>query len=82
MSDTETSEVPQVKIHVRRNGSYFVDGPAVLLDSEGSRFEVEDKFWLCRCGHSENKPFCDGTHKKVGFQSDVRVEDPERQKDG
>lgn len=63
----------EVKIHVRRNGSYFVEGPAKLLDSDGNEFEVEEKFWLCRCGHSENKPFCDGTHKKIGFQSEVKV---------
>jgi CDGSH-type Zn-finger protein len=62
-----------VKIHVRRNGSYFVEGPAILLDADDNEFDVEEKFWLCRCGHSENKPFCDGTHKKIGFQSEVKA---------
>lgn len=63
----------QVKIHVRKNGPYFVEGPALLLDAEGNEFEVEDEFWLCRCGHSEKKPFCDGTHKSVGFHSDIQA---------
>lgn len=72
MSDN-TGSLPVAKIHVRRNGSYFVEGPVILLDSDDNEIEVEDKFWLCRCGHSEKKPFCDGTHKKIGFQSEVRV---------
>jgi len=36
--------------------------------SDGTTYEVRDRVTLCRCGHSSNKPFCDGTHKVVGFR--------------
>ena len=64
---------PTVRIQVRRNGPYFIEGPVELVDADGNPFEVEDKIWLCRCGGSENKPFCDGTHKRIGFESDVNA---------
>lgn len=58
-----------VKITVTRNGSYKVEGPATLVDHEGNAIEPPrtDRFFLCRCGGSTNKPFCDGTHSKIGF---------------
>ncbi len=50
-----------------KDGPYEVDGPCVILDVNGHRDKEGDKFYLCRCGQSGNKPFCDGTHKKVGW---------------
>jgi CDGSH-type Zn-finger protein len=58
-----------MKIRLRENGSLVIDLP------EGSRFVLNGeervleraKLALCRCGHSECKPFCDGSHKRVGF---------------
>jgi CDGSH-type Zn-finger protein len=59
----------QVQIKALRNGPYEVTGPIELIDPAGAQRELdEDPVYLCRCGHSGNKPFCDGTHKKVGFQ--------------
>ncbi len=61
-----------VKITVRTNGPLRVEGDGiVLLDVEGRPFGLAGRtgISLCRCGHSENKPFCDGSHNKVGFQS-------------
>jgi CDGSH-type Zn-finger protein len=55
-------------IKVRRNGPYLVTGPCELTDQEGNRIEVTENFVLCRCGGSETKPFCDGTHKRSGFR--------------
>jgi CDGSH-type Zn-finger protein len=55
-------------IKVRRNGPYLVTGPCELTDHEGNRIEVTENFVLCRCGGSETKPFCDGTHKRNGFR--------------
>lgn len=60
-----------VKITVRPNGSLRVEGPIVLQDAEGRAWDLTGKpgISLCRCGASENKPFCDGAHKRIEFQS-------------
>jgi CDGSH-type Zn-finger protein len=60
-----------VKITVRPNGPYRVEGPVTLVDHEGKEWDLTGKtaFSLCRCGASVNKPFCDGTHSKMGFQA-------------
>ena len=59
----------QVRIRALKNGPLEVAGPVGLTDSSGAERDTsEDPIYLCRCGHSANKPFCDGTHKKVGFQ--------------
>lgn len=61
----------EVKITVRPNGPYRVEGPVKLVDAEGREWDLTGKaaFSLCRCGASVNKPFCDGTHSKMGFQA-------------
>ena len=61
-----------LKITVSESGSYKVEGDVPLYDHEGNRLETREgkPFFLCRCGHSANKPFCDGAHKKIGFRSD------------
>ena len=60
-----------VKITVRSNGPYRVEGPVTLVDADGNEYDLTGKpaFSLCRCGASVNKPFCDGTHSKIGFQA-------------
>ena len=57
-----------VEIRVTKNGPYLVSGPIELVDADGNTQTAEkDMIALCRCGASENKPFCDGTHSKIGF---------------
>ena len=58
-------------ITVRQNGSYRVDGDDVrLVDWNGNEYQIPKRpFALCRCGGSTNKPFCDGSHSKRGFQA-------------
>ena len=61
------------EILVISNGPYAVDSEALkLLDPAGKQLEIPEgeKVFLCRCGSSKNKPFCDGTHRKVGFKHD------------
>ena len=55
-----------VKITVRLNGPYWVEDPFEVVDQEGNRFSVEEgkRISLCRCGRSENKPFCDSSHRQ------------------
>jgi len=60
-----------VTISAKKNGPFRVEGPVRLLDGEGKEYDLTGKtgISLCRCGHSNNKPFCDGSHNKAGFQS-------------
>ena len=56
-------------IKVLKNGPYRVEGKVQMVDPQGNVMAYDkEKFSLCRCGHSSNKPFCDGTHNKIGFQ--------------
>ena len=68
----------KVQIKVNDNGSYRVTGDVELIDAEGNKFVTKQTFSLCRCGLSNNKPFCDGTHKGK-FQSVVRATPSESQ---
>ncbi|MCU0308996.1 MAG: CDGSH iron-sulfur domain-containing protein [Thermoleophilia bacterium] len=64
--------MPDVQITVKPNGPYVVSGEVVLLDSSGAPYRLEKTtIALCRCGQSENKPFCDGTHAQIGFSAPV-----------
>ena len=58
-------------IRVRKNGPYRIEGDdVIILDWEGNEYRCERlPIALCRCGGSTTKPFCDGTHSKVGFQA-------------
>lgn len=56
-----------INIKITNNGPYIVEGEFTLTDANGQDIPVK-KAALCRCGGSTNKPFCDGTHSKIGFQ--------------
>ncbi len=56
----------EVKVHPIHNGPLRVEGKIEFRAADGSTF-ITEKVWLCRCGGSANKPFCDGTHKRNGF---------------
>ena len=75
-----TAAPDTIYIRVAKNGPYFVYGGPKLLQvfiennetghsgryREGKSFETKDEIHLCRCGHSKNAPFCDGSHLKAG----------------
>jgi CDGSH iron-sulfur domain-containing protein 3 len=64
----------QTKITALDNGPYLVSGPVLLLDAEGNEFRAERAtVALCRCGESTTKPFCDGTHSRIGFRAAQRA---------
>lgn len=70
-------------IELKPNGPLLIKNLEVLENSKGERLVTEAVIALCRCGGSANKPFCDGTHKKIGF-SDERLaeESAEKKKKG
>jgi len=65
------------KITVSHNGPLRVEGDFEILDLDGKAFGLagRTKVSLCRCGHSANKPFCDGSHKAAGFQDQCAARD-------
>ncbi|MDD5191044.1 MAG: CDGSH iron-sulfur domain-containing protein [Dehalococcoidales bacterium] len=76
-----TAKNKKQMVKVTENGPYLVSGNIPLAEEsiridaedqchgwkEGKKFPLEDNYALCRCGHSKNKPFCDGTHEKIKF---------------
>jgi CDGSH-type Zn-finger protein len=77
----EKTKAAAAKIEITQNGPYLVSGNVPLAEQhivtnadgdslewkEGHKYPAQAQYALCRCGHSANKPFCDGTHAKVGF---------------
>ncbi len=63
--------MPTTRIQVMHNGSLRVEGDFEILDVEGRPYGLagRERVSLCRCGHSGNKPFCDGTHKTIAFDA-------------
>jgi 3-phenylpropionate/trans-cinnamate dioxygenase ferredoxin subunit len=73
-----------INIKVRDNGPYLVEGEFTMTDAQGNPIDVK-KAALCRCGGSTMKPFCDGTHSKIGFKGAneaVQSADPGAQSSG
>jgi CDGSH-type Zn-finger protein len=60
-----------VKVIVKNNGPLRLEGDITLVDSDGKPFGLAGRtaIGLCRCGASANKPFCDGSHARAGFDS-------------
>jgi CDGSH-type Zn-finger protein len=65
---------PEVTITALENGPYLVRGPVTVRDADGNEYRSERQtIALCRCGGSTTKPFCDGTHSKIGFAAAERA---------
>ena len=66
------SQEPQpteTTIDARPNGPLYVRGNLRITGPGGRLIREDTRLALCRCGHSENKPFCDGSHRRVGFRT-------------
>jgi 3-phenylpropionate/trans-cinnamate dioxygenase ferredoxin subunit len=64
--------MPDVSVKVLRSGPYLVSGSIDLNDADGNPIAIpggKTVVALCRCGASVTKPFCDGTHSKIGFDA-------------
>jgi len=66
--DVEPPFEPSIAVDVE--GPLLVRGGIAVTSADGRRYEVRNRVTLCRCGHSSNKPFCDGSHKEFGFGDD------------
>jgi CDGSH-type Zn-finger protein len=61
-----------------RDGPYIVRGNFVLTDQQGNEIDARRRtVALCRCGRSQMRPFCDGTHKLIGFRAPGEEERPD-----
>ena len=60
---------PETIVEPRPNGPLFIRGRVRIEDARGRVIREDTRVALCRCGASENKPFCDGTHRKIGFRT-------------
>ena len=59
-------------VTTRKNGPYMVQGGIKIVDADGNEVAIDgdsDMVFLCRCGESANKPFCDGKHRQAGFEA-------------
>ena len=57
----------KIKMQIKKNGSIRVTGEVDFVDADGKVLETKTDFSLCSCGHSKEKPFCDGSHRDAGF---------------
>jgi CDGSH-type Zn-finger protein len=69
--------LPGTKVTVFNNGPLRIEGDFEMVDQEGKAFGLGGRtaVAICRCGHSSNSPFCDGTHKRQNFTSVVTARD-------
>jgi len=63
-----------VRIKTLKDGPYEIKGVVELLDAKRNPFQLQEEvIYLCRCGQSATKPFCDGSHSKCGFKAEERA---------
>jgi CDGSH-type Zn-finger protein len=69
--------LPGTKVTVFNDGPLRIEGDFEMVDQEGKAFGLGGRtaVAICRCGHSSNAPFCDGTHKRQNFTSAVTARD-------
>lgn len=68
VADEESEQIRKnTEVCITKNGPILLTGDFKIIDSEGNQIDTKSKAFLCRCGSSANKPFCDGTHKQNEF---------------
>lgn len=58
----------EIKLEIIKGGPLKVHGSVTLIDGDGNETKTKKTAFLCRCGQSQNSPYCDGTHKECGFE--------------
>ena len=64
------SRAGRLRIEPQKNGPLLVEGNLEIVSGTGRTINRATEVYLCRCGKSSNKPYCDGTHKSIGFETD------------
>lgn len=76
-ADPSAARTPVTRITPYKDGPYLLRGAFELIDQDGNPIATRrSTVALCRCGRSQLRPFCDGTHKLIGFQADSAAEHP------
>jgi len=70
---TVKDEAAPVILQPIKDGPLYLRGPVDVVSGAGPGVERLNECWLCRCGASARKPFCDGSHKRLGFTADGKV---------
>jgi CDGSH-type Zn-finger protein/uncharacterized Fe-S cluster protein YjdI len=74
----ESEPIPEHNtIHLAHNGPLHVRGDITILNSAGEVILNDTRVTLCRCGASSNKPFCDNSHRAIGFQAPLTIDEPQ-----
>jgi len=68
---SSSGSIKPVTVQVMRDGPLVVQGSFLVFDSQGNLMKTMAMTSFCRCGASNNIPFCDGYHRKIGFKSDI-----------
>lgn len=66
MNDEENKAVPTAEVRILKDGPIMIKGNFTFRDSSGKITQGEQELYICRCGGSSSKPWCDGTHVKIG----------------
>lgn len=66
--ENQEAETLETKVEVKENGPLLVFGTLAVTDKDGNTEKKNKATAFCRCGESNNKPYCDGTHRKVDFR--------------
>jgi CDGSH-type Zn-finger protein len=69
-SEALAARAGALEVAPQHDGPLQISGNLEIVSGTGRTINRVSETWLCRCGHSKNKPYCDGSHKKVGFQAD------------
>lgn len=72
----EESVPSPATITVMSNGPLYLHGDVTVIDAGGATIRRDMRMALCRCGHSAHKPFCDNTHRQIGFRAPARAPQP------